>query len=68
MVTWKAWTAVAAWIIAGSLTGGYYYNHRMTCQVDQKGVRRCSDELVPVYMVVMWPAYWIGRAAVEVTK
>jgi hypothetical protein len=55
----KILCAIALYIVAAFLTGGYYYNHR--AEEPFRG-------LEAGYVGFIWPAYSGGRIAIEVTK
>lgn len=51
--------AMAAYLLAAFLTGGYYANHRL-------GLYELP--MTSAYAGAFWPAYWAGRLALEVTR
>lgn len=55
---------LACYLAAAFLTGGHYVNHRCTASEIKYGA--CGPQGITVGM--FWPAYWAGRAALEVTK
>lgn len=57
-------TLAAIYIAAAFLTGGYYSNHR--CDSPPYTQTQCF--LQSALTGAFWPAYWGGRAAIEVTK
>lgn len=51
---------IAAYVASAFLTGANYYNHRC----DERSA--CGPESIAVGGY--WPAYWLGRASLAITK
>lgn len=57
---------VAVYVAAGFLTYGYVFN-RVECQPDE---RLCEGTRGAPALIAAagWPAYWLGKGAIHVTK
>lgn len=60
--------AVGVYIWAAFLTGAYYSNHRLTCGEHPQLKTQMCDTDIAVISGVFWPAYWLGRFSLRVTK
>lgn len=56
--------AIAVYIAAAFLTGGYYANHR--CEEGRWKLTSCGFDSVAAGYI--WPAYWAARGALVVTR
>lgn len=77
----RAAVIIGTYVVCGFLTFGHIRNSYEACGEEPSTVGitpewnkwvRCrfdaSRDLAPAAGGVVWPAYWLGRAAIEITK
>ena len=61
-------TICVIYVIAASLNWGYLCQRPELWQDERLAKDEFAATVVPIAIAIVWPGYWIGRGALEVTK
>lgn len=66
----KIITVATVYIVVAFLTGGYFFNHREAERPTNEwaSAHDLTHGIRSITVGIVWPVYWAGRAAIEITK